>query len=348
MFKIDLITIFAIFGALQSFMFALFFWSKNKHLSNKVFAILLLVTGIRIAKNIVVHLSELNPEFNWNSRLVGTIVFIGIAHQFAIGPLYLLYFFLKSNQAYVFKKEYFLHFLPYIVILMLCPFIQWNFWANGGLLLSYVSILFYYIFSIRIFFKYSKDLDSKEALWLRALLIITLILIVAYSPALFKYLGYIGGAVLYSIMTIVMSYSVLSNKDNIHIFSKKYSSSTINKSKTESIKLKLESGIRSKKYYLDPNLTLKVLAASIDVPPNQLSQVINKEIGKSYTEYINSFRLIEVVKKLEDSNLNNIKIASLAFDSGFNSQPTFNTLFKKKYGITPSQFRKNTSRKFKF
>jgi AraC-like DNA-binding protein len=36
----------------------------------------------------------------------------------------------------------------------------------------------------------------------------------------------------------------------------------------------------------------------------------------------------------------NYKIASIAYDAGFNSLSTFNEIFRKRTGITPSQYRK--------
>ncbi|MGB5821878.1 MAG: hypothetical protein WBG90_20510 [Saonia sp.] len=60
MLKVDIIALLAIFGTLQSVLFALIFWFKNKEFYNKI-GLLLLATSIRIAKNIAVHLSELNP-----------------------------------------------------------------------------------------------------------------------------------------------------------------------------------------------------------------------------------------------------------------------------------------------
>ncbi|MBL7864526.1 MAG: AraC family transcriptional regulator [Cyclobacteriaceae bacterium] len=40
-----------------------------------------------------------------------------------------------------------------------------------------------------------------------------------------------------------------------------------------------------------------------------------------------------------DPGNKNYKIISVAFDAGFNSKTTFNTVFKKFTGLTPTDFR---------
>ena len=42
---------------------------------------------------------------------------------------------------------------------------------------------------------------------------------------------------------------------------------------------------------------------------------------------------------LANPSFNHFKISSVAFDTGFKSLSSFNEIFKKREGITPSQFR---------
>lgn len=92
--------------------------------------------------------------------------------------------------------------------------------------------------------------------------------------------------------------------------------------------------------YINPDLSLRSLAALIDMRPNQLSWLLNASIGKNFNEFINHYR-IETFKNLAKDSANaNITVLGLAYDSGFNSKTVFNTYFKKETGLTPKQFLK--------
>jgi len=92
--------------------------------------------------------------------------------------------------------------------------------------------------------------------------------------------------------------------------------------------------------YLNPDLSLRSLAALIDMHPNQLSWLLNESLGKNFNEFINHYR-IETFKNLAKDSANaNITVLGLAYDSGFNSKTVFNTYFKKETGLTPKQFLK--------
>lgn len=342
MFSIDILTLLAIFGAFQGVFFAIVFWIKNKHFSNKLFALLLLVTSIRIAKNIFVHFRDLNPDLLINDQLWRLLIYIGLAHQFAIGPLFMLYFSSKMKEKFVFKRHYLLHFIPYLVLLLISPFIRWNFWSGGGLLASYVSIVCYFVITFHSFYIRRNDLEPKTRKWLTAILVITTLLLATYSPALFHYMGYIGGAILYAVIIISMGYILLNNGN---LFAAKYETSSLKTKNAIQYKSRLESLMRTEKPFLNPELTLQVLADLVDAQPHHLSQVINQEFQKSYADYINGFRLEVAAEKLKNPEFNQLKISHIAYESGFNSQPTFNTLFKKVYKETPSQYRKRSQRK---
>lgn len=98
------------------------------------------------------------------------------------------------------------------------------------------------------------------------------------------------------------------------------------------------------KPYLNPELTLQDLAEYLDVHPNVLSYVINATFQKNFYDLINEYRIEEFIYLYQNSN-NRYTILSLALDSGFNSKSAFNRNFKKIKGITPSEFMSNGSNK---
>lgn len=339
MFVIDTLALAAILGVFLALIFSVIFWVQNGNISNKLFSVFLVATSIRIAKNILVHLTDLNPElFDWGAPW-RISVYIGITHQFAIGPLFYLYFVSKLSSDFIMKRTYWWHFLPFGIFLILSFFVRWDFWKYGGLWLSYISILAYYLLAFRYFILNKNGLEKNAQKWLNILLSTTALLLIAYSPILFHYLGYIGGGVLYMISLLVAGYIMVSSKNGIPFFKNKYESSSLSTSEIERIKTKLEEQIHEHKIFLNPELTLDLLAKSISSKPHHVSRVINQEFGKSFSEYINLFRIEEAATRLSDSNYNHLKISALAYECGFNSVPTFNTLFKKVYKTTPSKFR---------
>jgi AraC-like DNA-binding protein len=103
---------------------------------------------------------------------------------------------------------------------------------------------------------------------------------------------------------------------------------------------KLTDYFENERPYLKNDLTIKSVASHIGIIPNYISEAINRHYGYGFNDFVNSYR-IELVKKLIVSTEKDIyTLEALANEVGFKSKPTFNTAFKKKEGITPSEFRK--------
>lgn len=338
-FSIDILTLFAFIGTFQGVLFAVIFWLKNRNLANKIFSLLLLASSIRIAKNIFVHLQDLNPGMFESIELWRSMVYMGISHQFAIGPLLYFYFNAKLDAKFSWNPGYYLHFAPYLILIFISPFISWTFWKNGGLWLSYISILLYFLLTISVYFRRRENVDHTSMIWLRGILFVISILLIAYSPALFHYIGYVGGAILYTVLILVTGYFILTNKGSLAVFRMKYESSSLDSDSVHKIKKDIEQVMGADKPYLNTELTMSSFGNSIGVAPHHISRVINQEFKMNFTDYINSFRLAEAEKKLLDNNYKHLKISAIAFECGFNSVPTFNTLFKKVHKMTPSQYR---------
>ena len=117
----------------------------------------------------------------------------------------------------------------------------------------------------------------------------------------------------------------------------RYHSSKLKKEDAQRIEAKLNKYLVENKLFLEPDLTLQKLAKVINERPHYVSQVINQLYQKRFHDYINSYRIIEAKKLLITTYL---KIEAIAYDSGFNSLSTFNAVFKKETGTTPSKFRK--------
>lgn len=109
--------------------------------------------------------------------------------------------------------------------------------------------------------------------------------------------------------------------------------------KLKSLFSSLQTHMQNHQPYLEPNLTLNRLAEQVQLSANQLSQVINTQAGGNFHDYVNQFRVEEVKKALVESDE---QIILLAYNHGFNSKSTFNDVFKKFTGLTPTQYRKQS------
>ena len=92
------------------------------------------------------------------------------------------------------------------------------------------------------------------------------------------------------------------------------------------------------KPFLDADLTLASLAKELKIPPDHLSQVINSELSVNFYDFINGYRVKEAQKRLLDPKNRVYSILGIALNAGFNSKASFNRIFKKHIGITPSQY----------
>jgi len=132
--------------------------------------------------------------------------------------------------------------------------------------------------------------------------------------------------------------SALGPVTNFHAEKRKYKKTLFSKEELNLYVNQLEALMSKEKLFLDPDLTLRQLADSIELPPNYVSQLLNEGMHKNFSEYINSFRIDTFKEKVQDISHQHLTILALAYDSGFNSKTVFNTRFKKAEGMTPREY----------
>jgi AraC-like DNA-binding protein len=99
---------------------------------------------------------------------------------------------------------------------------------------------------------------------------------------------------------------------------------------------KLIKFMEEKKPYLNPKLSLPELAQQLGISPNQLSQIINQQAEVNFHDFVNKYRVSEFLQNAKSNK--SFSLLALALDSGFNSKSSFNYIFKKQKGISPSQY----------
>lgn len=104
---------------------------------------------------------------------------------------------------------------------------------------------------------------------------------------------------------------------------------------------KLHAYMEDKKPYLDAELTLSTMANQMNISRSQLSQLINEGIGDNFYNFINKYRVEQVKKFMTDPAMKHFNLLGLALEAGFKSKSTFNLIFKRFTGLTPTAYRNN-------
>ena len=91
-----------------------------------------------------------------------------------------------------------------------------------------------------------------------------------------------------------------------------------------------------KKNYMNP-ITLEYVAKKVDLNPTYLCFLFKKITGRNFSDYLDEYRIHVAMKLLKDSSFN---ITEIAYKTGYKEQRYFSEKFKKRVGVTPSEYRK--------
>ena len=83
-------------------------------------------------------------------------------------------------------------------------------------------------------------------------------------------------------------------------------------------------------------LSLEEMAKDLGVSKYVLSRLFSKIFHRNFNQYLNDARLNYACHRLENTS---DSITNICLDSGFESQRTFNRVFKERYKISPSDYR---------
>jgi AraC-like DNA-binding protein len=97
--------------------------------------------------------------------------------------------------------------------------------------------------------------------------------------------------------------------------------------------------------YRNADLTLPLLAEKMSITTHLLSQILNEELNRGFSDFINSYRIKEAQKILESPGGAQKKMVAVAFEVGFNTVAAFYNAFKKFTGMPPLQYKKKAKNK---
>lgn len=243
------------------------------------------------------------------------VIFILISGGLVISILYISYTFIVLKRYALKIEDYFSDLekrnLRWLTRLTSLSFAVLLFWC-GGFWLSHLELI----------------PRSPAGIVLNLFMLIIIIFITAYhlinQPEIFQ-------------KNIEMNI-VPENMEELSV-SEKYARQNIDSDLQRRYLASLEKHMEDEKPFLEEDINIKELSTRLGIPYHHLSIVINSMLNKNFYTFINEYRIREAKMILNEPENLDASILSIAFRSGFNSKSTFNSVFKKNTGQTPSEYR---------
>jgi putative ABC transport system permease protein len=353
----------AFFGTLFigfTFILLLWFTGKVNRAANRFLALALAVAVLWIGRILAIdiRLSAYIPF--WNR--------LPLQFLLALGPLIFFYVLKIIRPEYQFRRRDLLHFSP--LLLELSAFLlataesirtgapTYDTLAFERLnpvlqVLAFISVVIYLYRCRKLiegFYQRLKfnggDRYRHEMQWLHKLLtgfgLIWLLWIPFVVAAYFYRLGVQAYYPLYLLLISMITWMAARAFLRLEIGARSDTAPILKPLLPTELKQKsiwLKKVVRETRYYQDPELSLSSLAEKLELTTHDLSRIINTVLKKSFNDFINEYRVTDVVQKMQDPAYDHITLLGIAFESGFNSQSTFNRIFKQMTGKSPLEYK---------
>jgi AraC-like DNA-binding protein len=116
----------------------------------------------------------------------------------------------------------------------------------------------------------------------------------------------------------------------------KYEGSRLSPGESAIILERITRLMEGEKAFKDPDFDLPTAAMRIGTSVPGLSQAVNQGLGKNFARMLSSYRVGEARRLLSESRL---PVTDVAFEAGFGSLSSFNSIFKAECGLSPSEYR---------
>lgn len=312
---------------------------------------------------LIISVEQFYPDENWRALLAPFI--------FGYGPF--LYFGIESlKQNRITVWNVLLHAIPFILsllvyldvllnevkldpvfittqinridILSMISFTGYGLWSffivkrkitdhSRTILIAFLRILFIFVTMIFVMVYFSTEMEGNEqaAYWSSALvygcmLIVVLMIFNYVIKEIFK-------------STLITKSALIQHENVIALSAPKYERSALQSSDLQILAERLNTAMKTERYYLEPNLTLSSLAQYLKMPNHHLTQVFSVQFKQSFYQYVNTFRVQEACRLMDDPIYHHLTLEEIAEKSGFNAKVSFNRQFKTLMGCTPSEYR---------
>lgn len=114
----------------------------------------------------------------------------------------------------------------------------------------------------------------------------------------------------------------------------------------DQLKQKLREVVVIQELYKEEVMSLAIIAQKMETTERKLSELFSKELDTNFYEYMNNFKIELFKQRVEKGDANHLTLLAIAYESGFHSKATFNRIFKKYTGLTPSEFKKQVEENY--
>lgn len=302
----------------------LFLKTRNFSKANIFLVVYFFVFSIRMIKSLFYE--HMSVSFTVHQLFLSSLLLIG--------PSVWFYHLVLCKNS-IKKKDFFIHFSPFVFLVLLSFFVDLGYkaWFYLGIFLHGLFYCFYTLYHI-----FNKKTMFKN--WLLLLVTLTILLFVNSILIFFKIVPfYPTSSLLYSCIIIVLFVYGLNNNQVFKEDKVKYANSCLSKEESKKYYQKLKRLMEQEKLYLDAELSLTKLSKEVGISSKELSQVINQIEDVNYSQFIVNYRVEEAKQKLKNPKYANYKISAIAFECGFNSISSFNNAFKKATNITAKEYK---------
>lgn len=333
----QLLFFFSAIGAFNGLLLGIYllFVKKIKYIPDFFLGLLLLMLSLRVGISVCIYFYPEWPRI---------IPHLGLSALFFTGPA--LYYYIRSS----FLQEQFDQkncrkifgiltcILGIVGLLYLVIPITWNNYFGTFIYTAWSVFIFLSIYQYYILSRQKTKVSNQFIL---PVLISNCIIFLAYQLISTGWIQvYCAGG------SLVFSFVLYANF--LILFNKKYKteakeaskySRKISDEKADSFITRLERLMETEELYKNPNLKLVDLATQLSISPHQLSQLLNDNLGKSFSTYINEYRINEACQRIESGSY--LKIEEIGYEVGFNSKSTFFSTFKKIKMTTPLLYKQS-------
>jgi len=332
---------------------------------------ILLVTALQAIDTLLIWSDPLRELIlDWNPSLLLS----GSFSYWLLGPLLYAYVVSVLYRDVRFRRYHLIHLVPAVSVtllllsqyhwrpreeqleLMASMDLMWTPMMSQLVTLWHLSVIAYGSYCLFLMWRYRRELqqqyanvEQRERGWL-TWIILGFVVIAAWK--LMVHLGaehmpdqvanILGVASNYMTFVFVNSLVFISIRYT-HLFSGLDFRAEPGESvpfKPEQVK-RVEAFMARERPHLEADVSMESLARRLSLPERTLSRILNQHFGKNFFEFINHYR-VEAAKRLLDSEeYAGRSMLDILAESGFTSKSTFNAVFKKQVGQTPSQYRKS-------
>jgi len=224
-----------------------------------------------------------------------------------------------------------------------------------GFALVYVHLFYYIHISKKEISRVTRDVEwyysQRYLVWLDKLLnALIVVLLISIVNGIFQYSSLktyfeISLIIVLILVCLFIVRLILNALDEPFIVPKsegvkRNSGIPLDSNESEEILTKIQEALKEKRLFMESDLTLGHLSEAIGSTSRKVSQVINDRMGHSFFDLINTHRIAEAKRIFKERKDPKLTVLEVMYEVGFNSKSSFNTQFKKKTGLTPSEFLK--------